>query len=56
MFCKRLLAKTNKRRKNWLEKTPNRMYYGDFSNECEKKHEIIEKWDMRSKFDDGDDS
>lgn len=22
--------------KDWLEKTPNRMYYADFSDECEK--------------------
>lgn len=28
--------KLTKEEKDWLEKTPNRMYYADFSNECEK--------------------
>lgn len=46
--------KLTKEEKDWLEKTPNRMYYADFSEECEKKHKIIEKWDMRSRFDEGD--
>lgn len=26
--------------KDWLEKTPNRMYYADFSSECEKLKEL----------------
>lgn len=30
------LRKLTKEEKDWLEKTPNRMYYADFSNECEK--------------------
>lgn len=28
--------KLTKEEKDWLEKVPNRMYYADFSNECEK--------------------
>ena len=28
--------KLTKEEKDWLEKTPNRMYYADFSDNCEK--------------------
>ena len=27
----------------WLEKTPNRMYYADFSNECDKLKKELEQ-------------
>ena len=34
------LRKLTKEEKDWLEKTPNRMYFADFSNECEKLKEL----------------
>lgn len=36
--------KLTKEEKDWLEKTPNRMYYADFSNECEKLIEDLKLW------------
>lgn len=32
--------KLTKEEKDWLEKTPNRMSYDDFSNKCEKLKEL----------------
>ena len=47
--------KLTKEEKDWLEKTPNRMYYADFSDECEKKHKIIEKWEVDKRWGEKDD-
>ena len=35
--------KLTKEEKDWLEKTPNRMYYADFSGNCEGLHKYIKK-------------